>query len=519
MADLGRISGSLLANNLVRQGVDLAFETSLLYLNVTAKRIGINTSSSAYDLQVAGTGTLDSTNLIVDTTTTISNWTISTNTINNVGGIIYITPNQASNPTIITPGVATSNLQASNNILANTVSNDNINISPNGTGNIYFNYNTTIYGNYHATGNIQFDGNIQIGVAKLDSVSSNIVPAESDDSITTEAGDFLNDESGNQLIDSDYSLGANGLSFNTSYVTTSYINNFYGTDLNITGNTISSVGTNEDINLSANGSGSDSLWYLSFNQNTVTNVWPTPTTNTQRSIIISPNGTGLTAITGTGAVTIPVGNNSNLTLTTAGQIRNNSSTSRYEGYVPSGLVSFTNLYDTAGLTYITPEASPGVADNTIRFVTNNIQRASITTTGLIGTSISGGNVNFSVNNISNSVSTNDLTVSPTSGNINLNTVKVNGNSITNPLNTAFSISATGSGYTKFAGTSGVVFPVGTTPQEPASPENATFRFNTDKGYGEIYTTKTGTWTPATGTSPVLTLAQVQDAMNLYAIIL
>lgn len=52
---LGRISGPLLKSNLLREGVNLAFETNLLYLDVTNKRIGINTDTPTADLQVNGT--------------------------------------------------------------------------------------------------------------------------------------------------------------------------------------------------------------------------------------------------------------------------------------------------------------------------------------------------------------------------------------------------------------------------------------------------------------------------------
>jgi len=36
---IGRISGSVLKSNLTRNGVDLAFETNLLYLDVTNSRV------------------------------------------------------------------------------------------------------------------------------------------------------------------------------------------------------------------------------------------------------------------------------------------------------------------------------------------------------------------------------------------------------------------------------------------------------------------------------------------------
>ena len=60
---LGRISGPLLKDNLLRDGVDLAFETDLLYLNVNDRRIGVNIASPTVDLEVDGT--TRTTNLIV----------------------------------------------------------------------------------------------------------------------------------------------------------------------------------------------------------------------------------------------------------------------------------------------------------------------------------------------------------------------------------------------------------------------------------------------------------------------
>ena len=54
---IGRISGSVLKSNLTRNGVDLAFETNLLYLDVTNSRVGIGTSEPTTALQVAGTVT------------------------------------------------------------------------------------------------------------------------------------------------------------------------------------------------------------------------------------------------------------------------------------------------------------------------------------------------------------------------------------------------------------------------------------------------------------------------------
>jgi hypothetical protein len=68
LADLGRISGPMLKDNLVRNGVDLVFENEFgdnnLFLDVNAKRIGINTDSLSRELIINDSA--KTTNLIVD---------------------------------------------------------------------------------------------------------------------------------------------------------------------------------------------------------------------------------------------------------------------------------------------------------------------------------------------------------------------------------------------------------------------------------------------------------------------
>jgi len=74
-----------LKSNLTRNGVDLAFETNLLYLDVTNSRIGIGTSEPSTALHVNGTITATAisglTSLAVDTVTIADN-TITTNASN-----------------------------------------------------------------------------------------------------------------------------------------------------------------------------------------------------------------------------------------------------------------------------------------------------------------------------------------------------------------------------------------------------------------------------------------------------
>ena len=82
---IGRITGSVLKSNLTRNGTDLAFETNLLYLDVTNSRIGIGTSEPTTALHVDGTitGTLAGA-----TGSTIGNLTLANGSITDSSGAI-----------------------------------------------------------------------------------------------------------------------------------------------------------------------------------------------------------------------------------------------------------------------------------------------------------------------------------------------------------------------------------------------------------------------------------------------
>ena len=85
---VGRISGPLLKSNLLRNGVDLAFETDLLYLDVNNSRIGINTSNPQHALDVYGT--LNATDLRTSSSIIVGDTIISANSISNSNGAINL---------------------------------------------------------------------------------------------------------------------------------------------------------------------------------------------------------------------------------------------------------------------------------------------------------------------------------------------------------------------------------------------------------------------------------------------
>ena len=175
---VGRISGPLLKSNLVRNGVNLAFETDLLYLDVNNNRVGIKTANPQAELDV--NGTIRTTNLNVTTGTAefgdinISGSTISSDsTFLNLGTLDNIVYNKVA---------LIDDLKLENNTVSTTVSNANLEFRPNGTGSVNVQSNLNVTGNIHATGNISADGDIVLGDADTDSitfnadVNSNIVP-------------------------------------------------------------------------------------------------------------------------------------------------------------------------------------------------------------------------------------------------------------------------------------------------------------------------------------------------------
>ena len=278
---VGRISGPLLKDNLLRNGVNLAFETDLLYLDVVNSRVGIRTASPAYDLDV--NGTTRTTNLYVSTET-IGNITIQGNssTISSTSSTITFSP-QGTNPTVYQGTALVGNLSLTGNIISSTDTNGTINFTANGSGGINLNSNVLVNGNLHATGNITADGNITLGNETTDTISftgevnSDILPSQTDT----------------------YNLGRGGVTplrwnniyANTANITNYSINNFTATSittsgtpsLTISGNTISANGANTDINFVTFGTGGVKLGNLLFTGNTITNTSPNAVTTFEES--------------------------------------------------------------------------------------------------------------------------------------------------------------------------------------------------------------------------------------------
>ena len=175
---VGRISGPLLKSNLVRNGIDLAFETDLLYLDVTDNRVGINNSNPQYALDV--NGTTRTTNLsVTGGTAEMAGIKFENNTLSTTASTITL---GTLDNVLFQKKLRVGDIDIDSNVIQTNTSNSNLELRPNGTGKVIVGSDMDVQGNIHATGNISADGNITLGDANTDDVvfqgevASNIVP-------------------------------------------------------------------------------------------------------------------------------------------------------------------------------------------------------------------------------------------------------------------------------------------------------------------------------------------------------
>ena len=289
---IGRISGPLLKSNLIRDGVDLAFETDLLYLDVVNSRIGINTTSPTANLEV--NGTTRTTNLVVDNQLDIGNLHITGNTISSDLTTISFQP-AAGDPTIYHSKVRVDDLQLTGNTISTTTLNTSIEITPDGTGEIDVIANTNITGNLNVTGNIDATGNIVIGgdITIGDALTDNI---------------FINASIKSDLIpqaDNTYDLGSSSYKWKSIYA-----NDLYADTLNVPtldvgnlkflNNEITTT-PGQDLYIDGAGAGGVRLGNFKIVDNVITNV------STNAITQIEQSGTGYFKIAGTNGFVPPRG--------------------------------------------------------------------------------------------------------------------------------------------------------------------------------------------------------------------
>jgi len=147
---VGRISGPLLKSNLIRNGVDLAFETDLLYLDVNNQRIGVNNSTPAYEVDV--TGTTQTIDLKVLNVAELADITVQGSTISTTQPFL----NLATLDTVVSLNklrIDSIDIEG-NAILTNNDDSSayvNLELRPHGTGTVDVHSDMNVTGNIHAT--------------------------------------------------------------------------------------------------------------------------------------------------------------------------------------------------------------------------------------------------------------------------------------------------------------------------------------------------------------------------------
>lgn len=309
MSQLGRIGGQVLTDNLLRAGVDLAFETDLLYLDVNNLRIGVRNSTPVYALDI--NGAITSNDLTAVTQIAPGNLRInSANTITTTVGGIDVFVNGGEQ--VQHDRLVTANLIFNGNLVSSTA-NANIVFDPNGAGTVELRASTAVDGDVNVTGNVVISGNLvglgtlTFGNQTIDTVTVNVDFTQSllpgDDAVFALGAD-AGDSSKRHWADlhtpqwQNITTGAwPGSGLTPLSVTVSTQQTLDGMI-----NKISAVQSNDDINLLPY-TGITRVENTRWQSNDLTNLLNTP-------LAIAATAGGYYQFAGTNAYVIPAGANS-----------------------------------------------------------------------------------------------------------------------------------------------------------------------------------------------------------------
>ena len=307
MSQLGRIGGQVLTDNLLRAGVDLAFETDLLYLDVNNQRIGIKDSTPVYDLDV--NGNIYATELTAVTQIAPGNLRLnSPDTITtSVGGIdVYIN----GGGEIFHDRLVTANLVLDGNLIS-SVSNSNIVLDPNGSGTVELIASTNITGDLAVSGNISMSGNLTgLGTLTFGNQTIDTVTVNTDFTQSIIPGDDLTFAMGADAGDSTARRWSQAHSPDWTYITdgawpgsglrpqSMVISDQLRLDGGI--NKISAIQSNDDVLLNSD-TGIIRIESTRWQDNNITNLLNTPLT------FASTAGIGYLRFIGDNGFVIPAG--------------------------------------------------------------------------------------------------------------------------------------------------------------------------------------------------------------------
>tara|TARA_X000001036_G_scaffold425221_1_gene451195 strand:- start:1354 stop:2814 length:1461 start_codon:yes stop_codon:yes gene_type:complete len=485
MSQVARISGPLLAANLVRTQANLAFETDLLYIGHLNDRIGIKTSSPNAVLNI--NGQIHTPNIYNDRLTG-GNLEVNTNGVRSITGDIIL-----NSPGIVhAETLKTENLQFDTRVISSMANNDDIVFDPNQSGKVHFLKNTKVTGNVNATGNVVIPGNVtvggnfDIGNQATDTVDFDFVRFQQD-LVPNRTEDLLN-------------LGSTTKRWNDINSGMADIG-----DINIDTNVITTKSFNANMYIRPSGTGAIVVEDLRFSANVLS-------TTGSNDLELRPGGQDI-GITATGALKVPAGTEAQRP-STANDVRYNTTTNFFELF-STAYTPLRGIWSEDRNTYVLANN-----DNSFSFVTNNTTNTTLTDQGLVTNKlISQSNVTIDNANISSSAANQNIVFTANgAGTVNIGNLKINGNTITNTGSgdMVFSTTGTDLGVVQFGGTGGFQIPSGGVADRPVGQLGMT-RYNTTLRYLETWD---GTqWANVSGAGDSVTTEYMEELTNIYTLAL
>jgi cytoskeletal protein CcmA (bactofilin family) len=460
---------------------------------------------------------------------------LRTVSFNTLSGNVYTTNSLTVNEELNINGqVQFEDIEINDNYITTTLSDSDLELRANGTGQIVFRNNTNATGNLTVDGTTTFVGNVTGTTATFDDVIINnnmtvqgqinfdniqindntITTTESNSDLELEAsgtGTILI-PSNNVVVEKDLTVQGVLNADNLDALGRVTANSFSTGDILIDDNFITTTQSNSDLELRANGTGNVTLDDIKFNNNIISST---------ADMVLNP-GSGILDIDSVDSMILPKGTTAERNASAqTGMLRYNTTTNNFEGYNGSWVILDGGLQDNDGDTKITPELTPGANDNVIRFYNAGALTADLTSQRFSTNKLIVDDIEIDGNEIKTITTNTDLVLSGNgTGGILLDHFKFNGSTITNTVSDAITIfDSTATGYYKFAGTGGVVIPTGNNIQRPSpiNAEEGMMRYNNEDDRVEIFD---GTnWVSVAGSSGGISRNDAESIALEYVLVL
>ena len=498
------------------------FDSQVRFENISIDGNVITTTVSNSDLELRAVGS----NQVRFESLQIDN-NLSADNI--VANDIVVDADLQLNEIIIPPSI----IEIDDNFISTKISNADLDLRANGSGQLVFNNSTVIdqqllvNGNINANSNLIINGTlsqtgdrIQQGDVLLN--GSLTVNGLSQFDTDVEFEDLLVSENriSTTLSSSNLELRANGTgnilvpSNDVEFLQDAFagqlvsgninINNTLAldslessTDIQIFDNVITTTNSNSNLELRANGTGTVQLQNLTFSNSTI-----------QTSIDNISFSAPTVIVNSTGALKIPVGSTP---LTEQGTIKYNSVSGFFEGKNVE-TITLSGLYSTDRRTSVLAHPT----NNTINLTVNNALVGTVAATGLTIHEIQVGDITLKSNEISTNLINPDLELTaPGTGKVAIGDIYITDNIIENSSAGLLTIANTGFGKVKFTGDA-LAIPAGTTEERPSNPPIGDTRWNTTTSILETW--DGGQYISAAGVSAAISETDFNDLLFEYTLI-